>query len=514
MLFSVPMGAQEWMGATRLGGESTDTISGLAVDASGQIYGAGSFVTRITIGTNLFRSHGLDDFFVFKSQPSGEIEWAFSLGGELSDQPRALALDREGNTLVGGGFGGALLLDGQWVVSRGGQDVLLVQVDPTGTVRWHREAGGNGSEEAKGLAVDAQGNAVVTGVFNSSLAYFDSSILTNRGVGDIFIVKYDSQGNVLWIEQAGGTGDDFSSAIASDSEGNLFVTGGFTAPAWFGTNQVSGEAGSMYLAKYDPQGRVVWVKTAGAAAGAFSTGLALDPDGSIYQTGYFLGQVAFDGVILNSAGLYDVFLAKYSPEGSVIWARRAGGISMDQAGGVSVDAEGHATLTGYFIGEADFGSQTVRSLCKSLFVAQYDAAGNALWVLPPTQGLACEGKLVVPTDAGQWLLGGEFSGSIGLGSTNLASQGERDVLLARINATACPASVQPRPLSLMKVSPAEFVITAQVDPGHEFEIQATADFHQWSVLTNFTAGTNTFTLVDRPPAGVSYRFYRNVRICR
>jgi hypothetical protein len=507
--------AQDWLEATRIGGTGLDSVGGVAVDASSNLFCAGSFTGTITLGTNNYRSQGQDDIFLFKANSTGQVIWAMSLGGELSDLPKGLAVDAQGNSVLAGGFGAAILLGNEWLISRGGQDILLAQWDPSGAVLWRRQAGGSGSDEAKAVALDTQGNVIITGVFNSDQAGFENAVLTNRGVGDMFLAKYDSAGNLLWVQQAGGAGDDFGAAVAADKEGNVYVTGGFQGPAWFGTNEIPSGLGSVFVAKYDPRGELVWVKPVGSEWGTYSTGIAVASDGAVYQSGYFSGTAAFGGVSLESNGfLSDIFLVKFDALGSVLWARRAGGESLDQAAGIMVDSADNVLLTGFYFGNASFGSNTVSGVGKTLFVAQYDAAGNAVWVQQPTSSIDSEGKVIAPGTKGELMLGGDFNGSLMIAGTNLESAGGRDVFLAKLKLPECSSRGLLCPVALRKLSPTSFEITAYVNSGHRFELQATSDFTQWTVLTNFVASTNVLVFLEQVSPPVTRRFYRNVQTCR
>jgi hypothetical protein len=113
----------------------------------------------------------------------------------------------------------------------GGNDIFVVKYDPSGSVLWAKSGAGISSESGKGISTDASGNIVLTGGFNSPNITFGTTILTNSSSGsDIFVVKYDPSGNVFWAKSAGGIGGEEGAGISTDASGNIVLTGGFNSP--------------------------------------------------------------------------------------------------------------------------------------------------------------------------------------------------------------------------------------------------------------------------------------------
>jgi hypothetical protein len=133
--------------------------------------------------------------------------------------------------------------------------------------------------------VDGSGNSHVTGSFGGT-ATFGSTTLTDTKDGDIFVAKYDPDGNVLWAVQAGGIEGNTGNGIAVDGLGNSYVTGSFQGDAAFdGTTLTSAGSSDIFVAKYDPDGNVVWVTQTGNAGQELGRGIALDGSRNSYVTG-------------------------------------------------------------------------------------------------------------------------------------------------------------------------------------------------------------------------------------
>ena len=242
-------------------------------------------------------------------------------------------------------------------------NIFVKKYDPNGNRIWSVSAGGTGDDEGLGIAVDGAGYVYVTGYF-SGTATFGSHTLTTNGSKDIFVAKLDSNGNWLWAVKAGGAGNDEGHGIAVDGAGNAYVTGYFNNTATFGSYTLSATEGfysDIFVAKLGTSGNWLWAVEAGAVEHDVGDGIAVDGAGNAYVTGYFKNTAHFGSHTLTSSGGYDIFAAKLDPSGNWLWAVKAGGTSVDQGYGIAVDGAGNAYVTGRFEGTATFGSHTLTS---------------------------------------------------------------------------------------------------------------------------------------------------------
>ena len=228
---------------------------------------------------------------------------------------------------------------------------------------WATSAGGTDYDFGFSLALDASGNAYVTGYFYSPTITFGSYTLTNVGVTDAFLVKYDANGNVLWATSAGGTDDDCGRFLALDASGNVYVIGYFfSSTITFGSYTLTNVGLSdVFLVKYDANGNVLWATSAGGTDTDESCSLALDASGNAYVTGNFSSPtITFGATTLTNSGSYDIFLVKYNANGNVLWATSAKGITGDWSSSLALDASGNAYVTGCsFSPTITFGSYTL-----------------------------------------------------------------------------------------------------------------------------------------------------------
>ncbi|MFA5782131.1 MAG: SBBP repeat-containing protein, partial [Bacteroidales bacterium] len=299
-----------------------------------------------------------------KYDTSGNVLWAKSAGGIFNDEACSVAVDASGNIYVAGLFSSpTLTFDSTTLTNVGNNDILLVKYDTSGNVLWAKSAGGSSSDFANSVAVDTSGNTYVAGLFFSSTLSFGSTTLTNAGGIDIFLAKYDANGNVLWAKSAGGVDYDDAYSVAADASGNIYVAGVFSSPTLsFGSTTLTNAGGyDIFLTKYDAGGNVLWAKSAGGTGNDLAYSVAVDTSGNIYVAGYFRSPtIAFGITTLTNAGSRDIFLAKYDAAGNVFWAKSAGGTDYDEANSVAVNASGNIYVAGVFRSPTiTFGSTTL-----------------------------------------------------------------------------------------------------------------------------------------------------------
>ncbi|CAN5370002.1 hypothetical protein BH11BAC2_BH11BAC2_02540 [soil metagenome] len=312
--------------------------------------------------------------------------WARSATGNEFDQSSTVIADAAGNVYVAGYFASDSITFGNITLQNSSisfDEMFIVKYDPNGNVLWAQRAGGADDDKPTSLSIDPFGNIFLAGYYKSTTITFGSFTLNNTGNGDIFLVKYDNTGNVLWAKSEGGLALEIPYSITNDAIGNLYVAGRFSSNSiTFGTTTLL-QQGSMdvFLVKYNSAGNIVWAKGAGSSSNDEAYGVTTDPSGNIFVTGYFNQNFNIGTFTLTTAGLGDIFVAKYDSSGTVLWANRAGGSGDDRIQSIKTDANGNAYVAGYFASTSfTMGGVTISANAgNNSVIGKYDPSGNVQW---------------------------------------------------------------------------------------------------------------------------------------
>jgi hypothetical protein len=302
---------------------------------------------------------------------------------------------------------------------------------------WAKQAGGTEDDTGNGIATDSNGSRYVTGWFQGT-ATLGSTTLTSSGWQDIFIAKLDTNGNYLWVKQAGGTNYDSAYSIATDSSGNCYVTGRFCGAATFGsTTLTSSEGVGIFIAKLDTNGNWLWAKQAvGTIAYDSGRGIATDSSGNSYVTGEFYGAATFGNTTLTGSGEQDIFIAKLDTNGNFLWAKQAGSTEADYGYGIATDSSGNCCVTGIFRGTAIFGNTPLTgSGSDDIFIAKLDTNGNWLWAKKAGGTDDDRGFSIATDSSGNCYVTGGFGGNATFGNTTLTSSGWYDIFIAKLGSS-------------------------------------------------------------------------------
>ncbi|RLD67936.1 MAG: hypothetical protein DRI95_03970 [Bacteroidetes bacterium] len=313
---------------------------------------------------------------------SGDYIWARNYGKNNVDYGEKIWIDASGNTYLTGTFKSATITFGDYTLNNTGEDdIFLVKFDANGNVLWARSAEGANFDFVSGITGDASGNVYLTG--SSGNITFGSYSLT---IISMFLVKYDSSGNVQWAK---GFNNNPSEGIACDASGNIFMTGygdaaNFTSKKTLRTKWVG--LYNIFVAKFNSSGDISWAKNIGVTT--FGSGLFLyadlcvDPGGNVYATGNFFGNMVVNGVhTLTNSGGADIYIVKYDNDGNYSWSGKAGGSGNDYGISICSSTAGDIYLTGNYSGNTiTFGTETLTNFGQiDLFVAKYDGSGNSVW---------------------------------------------------------------------------------------------------------------------------------------
>jgi hypothetical protein len=421
----------------------------LASDEQGNLYVSGYFNRELELPENRLNEQN-GKYFLIRYSPDLQVlrVWQF-------EQPFKDLLVKDSAIYILGQFSGSIQLGNKTLEAQGDYSSYLAKLDLEGNLLWHRQFSSRQDALAGRLANDSQGNIVVCGSFVGNLV-IESSSLQAIEMKNIYLAKFDPQGNLQWLRQAsGGTSPltgIFVWGITADLDGNVIIGGSLIGAGWFGKEKISssqevfrGEGATyntdIFLAKYNSQGDLIWTKV--IAQNAELHDLVADHNGCIYLTGHFrgspnlrqgLGQSTFEDLTLqttiadNMQPDEKIYLAKYSPLGNLIWVKKANGKGNSR--GISLafsPAKQKVYVSGYFGNELILGQTNLSKESTNpktdIFLTCFQPNGAFDWAIAG-QGLESEEVTDCEVDnQGKVYLIGKFKKQMQFGELQLTTEG-------------------------------------------------------------------------------------------
>lgn len=283
---------------------------GVAIDHKGNV---------VVTGDRMLRNGAYDQYTV-KYDPYGKQLWGKASDRGDYDYASGIAVDHNGNIMIAGY---SSLNDDDSLVS------YTIKYDPDGNEIWTRKHKKGFDTEASGIAVDSEGNIIVTGTSYGGKPGVHSSYYT---------IKYDAYGNKLWYKEYDGGMANEARGVTTDGDGNVIVTGEFYS-------SLGSDFADYYTIKYNPDGKVLWAAKYDGGEGDTASGAAADREGNIAITG-----ISYNG---NNSDYYTI---KYDPDGNVLWSKSYDGLNDDIAMQIAIDNHGDVIVTGSSsIKDGDYG---------------------------------------------------------------------------------------------------------------------------------------------------------------
>ncbi len=394
------------------------------------------------------------------------VVWAEKAGGPSADAAQAVTGLPDGSCIVTGFYSSSAVFSPStqqavtWV-SEGDNDMFLARYAPDGRLVWVTSAGGSGLDEGHGVAALPDGSVYVAGA-HSLYAQFGEqdpvqTLLPAAGPLDIFLARYNFDGTFRFATRAGGYSYDEANDVSALDDGAAYVTGYYTTRAGFGVSEtnetVLTSAGDedLFVARFNNDGSLDWVRSEGGTGTDVGTGIAAYPDGSVVAVGYLNGQ--FKDAATAKALARDACVVRYDFYGSRKWFRQIGGTGDTAALDVAALPDGGCLVVGGFSGTTTFGygepnqKMLLAGSTTDAFFARFAADGALVWVKSAPSALGEAVAYAVSACADDtFVAGGYFTRTATLGpgearETKMDSAGAKDLFVARFSADGKVLSV-------------------------------------------------------------------------
>ncbi|MDB5269028.1 MAG: C-terminal target protein [Hymenobacter sp.] len=456
------MPAPAWTSARSLG-PGSQSAGGTAIDAAGNTYEAGSFVTSTTIDGVTLTSQGSTDAYLAKFAPSGSLLWVRQLGSTGYDYASDVAVDASGNAYVVGSFTGTIALgNGSTLQLDGGTSSkgFLVRFSPQGTPVWAQQSSSasTGTATMSGVGLDAVGNVCVAGLMSRVLTIGNTTVSTTvSNAFGTFLGRFAAGSGALqqltqgfeYAPTMGGTSTYYGPQLVVAPAGQLYLLTQFSQPinvAGVGSFSSRGLTDAL-VTRFSATGTPEWAQQFGGSGTERAVNGTLDAAGNLYVAGYFSGPATFGTSTQAGFGSFDGCLVKYSPQGTQLWVQAVGGSDSDGLYDVVLDAAGSVYVVGSFNGTAQFGGAALTSAgLGDVVVASYNTQGQFRWQ-QQAGGPANETGSYLALDPYENLsVRGRFSGTCSFGAQVLSTTAPTEAYVARLGsvglATRPAAAIQ------------------------------------------------------------------------
>jgi len=344
-------GLFRWSAA--FGGASQDEGLSVAIGAQSDIFLVANFQGEINVGTNPIKSAGGTDVALVKFMSTGKPRWAVRFGGVFGDRGNKVAVTPDDVTYVAGSFSGEMTVGSTVLTSAGQTDAFVASFSASGDVLWAKALGGAGLDHAISVGVDAVGHVYVAGDFDGEATFGGKTTFVANN-SDAFIASLDAEGGFRWAKAFGSSGVDRALDLAARDQ-RIVVTGrAGNTTSIDGVPLGTGESDG-FVAAFDPAGKLQWAKSFGDSSSQIDQGVSVSiaKDGAIAVGGETYSGPVFGASPTGLQGVTNPFVTLLEPTGQPRWTRLFGSSTYAAMSAVAASPQGSIFLTGWFAGEIE-----------------------------------------------------------------------------------------------------------------------------------------------------------------
>jgi len=242
----------------------------------GHIFTTGFFKDTVAFEDTTLVSIGKDDMFLMDMDTDGNLNWIKQFGGKGSGMGYSMIANNENNIYLSGIFQDTVTIDGTTLISQGDYDIFIAKLDNAGNAVWAKQAGGPGEDLGISLTIDNLDNIYLTGSYEDTATFADTTV-SSLGYQEIFVAKYKNTGELDWLKSFGGDWGDRGHSIIMDNADNFYLSGIFGGTAFFGNDSVVSNGWfDVFVSKFKTSGELLWIKTYGSTERDYSHSMVTD----------------------------------------------------------------------------------------------------------------------------------------------------------------------------------------------------------------------------------------------
>ncbi|HMX04185.1 MAG TPA: T9SS type A sorting domain-containing protein [Chitinophagales bacterium] len=426
------------------GGTATDGVYKMAPTSDGGVITGGYTYSGVS-GNKTDGTYGMGDYWVVKYDASGNLQWQKTYGGTGYDKLEDIVQTSDGGYLLGGYSNSPVSGNKTEGLISGSIDIWVIKIDAAGTIVWQNDIGGNQSDYLGSISETADGGCIV-GAYSSSPISGDKTE-GSKGLTDYWIIKLNSTGAISWQNTIGGSASDYCFNAAQTADGGYLISGDSNSPVSFDkTESYTGVSANndIWLLKLDAAGNIIWQNVIGGTGTEACFEMCVTTDGGAILAAQSDSPISGDkteNTISGLVGDMDFWAVKVSSLGAVQWDNTLGGTAADYCHGLTLMPDGGYALAGYTLSPAG-GDITVGSFLgtSDYWVVRLAADGTKLYdrTLGGSGTEYCY-DLTTAND-GKLIVGGTSSSSIS-GDKTSANYGVYDFWIVKLS-DACYPSIE------------------------------------------------------------------------
>jgi hypothetical protein len=334
-------------------GDINSKANGFSIcsDNLGNVYTTGNFSGKLSIsGMDTIESENKNDCFISKYDKNGKILWVKTISGISDETGNSITIDNNQDIIIVGNFYKEIKIAKTKIKAKGNADIFIAKYNKQGVLLWYKILGSYGMDDAHQVKIDNSNNIYVAGRLSHSIKV-DNVILKSHGGIDGFIMKLNTEGNLIFGKTIGGKEDDDIDKISFDNNNNIFISGVVSDSVFYDSNLIltTGYL-NQYFAKISNKGNLSWIKTYGEDSNHQIWDMNVDKFGSIYLTGYHSGEITINNTKYPSISNqdYSMYLVKFTKRGEFEWFRNFSTKGNGYGHSIAIDKKNNILLSGSF----------------------------------------------------------------------------------------------------------------------------------------------------------------------